>query len=153
MHLLPVLQRDAEAGNTLTGSPWRRWGALNRVGAPMYSGSANYSEFTGICLPKLQRAEDTCITPAFLPRPGTTKDRGRKHCWSKGLDRFISVRSVCRGRGLRGCAKLRGTAAKRRISWMFCGAEKQGRGRKLCRWRQRRDTEDGSTPVWSEEKA
>lgn len=33
MHLLPVLQYQSEAGNTLTGSPWRRWGPLSRVGA------------------------------------------------------------------------------------------------------------------------
>jgi len=56
------------------------------------------------------------------------------HCWSKGLDHFVSIKLTSRGSGLRGCAKLWSKAAEQRISWIFCRAEKQG-GRKLCRWR------------------
>ena len=74
MHLLPVLQYQSEAGNTPTGSPLEEMGCLEQDWGLVHSWSVNYCKFTGVCLPEPQRTEDTCITAAFLPRLGLSKE-------------------------------------------------------------------------------
>lgn len=54
-------------------------GCLEQGWGLVHSGSANYSEFTGICLPERQRTEDTYITAAFWPRLGLSNNQGRQY--------------------------------------------------------------------------
>lgn len=119
MHLFSILQYQSEAGNTPTGSPLEEMGCLEQGWGLVHSGSANYCEFTGVCLPKLQRTEDRCITAAFLPRLGLSKDQGRQYQTGALLEQRpwpLCQRQVSRGNGLRGCANLWGKAAGQRIS-------------------------------------
>lgn len=54
-------------------------GCLEQGWGLVLSESVNYCGSTGVCLPKLQRTDDTCVGAASLPRLGLSKDWGRRY--------------------------------------------------------------------------
>lgn len=81
--------------NTLKGSPWRRWGALNRAGARHHSTSEFSCVGEGLFAPTAEDTQDACITVACLPKLRLSKSWGRQyqngHCWSESPGSQLQV--------------------------------------------------------------